>query len=66
MTHSIQEAALLGDRILILSPGPGRVRQILENPVAGRRDNAEPVRIQQEIQSLLELTEEDTRGDRGE
>ena len=53
VTHSIQEAVLLGDRILILSPGPGRVRSILDNPAAGQRDTATSLRVQQDIQTLL-------------
>jgi NitT/TauT family transport system ATP-binding protein len=62
VTHSIQEAALLGDRILVLSPGPGRVKGILENPAAGRRDGAEFLRVQEEIQSLLEFAAEVEEG----
>lgn len=54
VTHSIQEAALLGDRILVLSPGPGRVKRILDNPAAGRRDGAEFQKVQEEIQAVLE------------
>ena len=53
VTHSIQEAVLLGDRILILSPGPGRVRCILDNPAAGQRETDASLRVQQEIQALL-------------
>jgi len=30
VTHSIDEAILLGNRILVLSPHPGRVRALLE------------------------------------
>ncbi len=54
VTHSIQEAALLGDRILVLSPGPGRVKRILDNPAAGRRDGPEFLSVQEEIQAVLE------------
>ncbi len=54
VTHSIQEAVLLGDRILVLSPGPGRVKRVLGNPAAGRRDGPEFLRAQEEVQALLE------------
>ncbi len=66
VTHSIQEALLLGDRILVLSPGPGRVKQILENPAAGQRQGGEFLRVQQEVQSLLEFTEDDRSEERRE
>ena len=58
VTHSIQEAVLLGDRILVLSPGPGRVKQILDNPAAGSREGETFLKVQQEVQSLLEFAEE--------
>ncbi|UCG39577.1 MAG: ABC transporter ATP-binding protein [bacterium] len=35
VTHSIEEAAFLGNRIVVLSPRPGRVLGILENPEMG-------------------------------
>ncbi len=57
VTHSIQEAALLGDRILVLSPGPGRVRQIVANPAAGRRDEELTHKVQHEVQAILEFPE---------
>jgi NitT/TauT family transport system ATP-binding protein len=53
VTHSIEEAALVGDRILVLSPGPGRVRRILDNPAAGRRDGDEAPTVLRRIQEAL-------------
>jgi NitT/TauT family transport system ATP-binding protein len=35
ITHSIEEAATIGDRVLVLTRGPGRVRQIVDVKEAG-------------------------------
>lgn len=35
ITHSIEEAATIGDRVLVLTRGPGRVRQIVDVKQAG-------------------------------
>jgi NitT/TauT family transport system ATP-binding protein len=53
VTHSIQEAALLGDRILILSAGPGRVRRVLANAAVAQRETAAALAVQREIQEIL-------------
>jgi len=53
VTHSIEEAVLLGDRILVLSPGPGRVREILDNPAAGQRDSDAALAMLRRVQGLL-------------
>ncbi len=36
VTHSIEEAVFLGSRIVVLTPRPGRVSSIVENPEMGR------------------------------
>ncbi len=38
VTHDIEEAVFLGHRILIMSPRPARLTEVLENPEAGSVD----------------------------
>ncbi len=51
VTHSIGEAVLLGNRILVLSPHPGQVRAELTSH--GRSDRAHSAELQTKIEKLL-------------
>ncbi|WP_202319164.1 ABC transporter ATP-binding protein [Archaeoglobus neptunius] len=38
VTHSIEEAVFLGRKIIVLTPRPGKVRAVVDNPDAGSED----------------------------
>jgi NitT/TauT family transport system ATP-binding protein len=42
VTHDVREAACLGDRVFLLSPSPGRVREEFKIPLARPRDINSP------------------------
>jgi len=59
VTHSIEEAVLLADRVAVLSPRPGRVREIVEVDIPRPRTlgrnahTADVARISSELHDLL-------------
>ena len=64
VTHSIAEAIRIGNRILLLSPHPGRVKAVVENVEAANRNEGGATRLEQQINDLLfseETQKEDAR-----
>jgi NitT/TauT family transport system ATP-binding protein len=43
ITHSLSEAAMLADRVVVLQPRPGRIRDIVENPTSPRDRTSEAI-----------------------
>jgi NitT/TauT family transport system ATP-binding protein len=42
VTHNVREACCLGDRVVIFSPNPGRLRKVFEIPLPRPRDINDP------------------------
>lgn len=55
VTHDVSEAVYLGDRVVLLSPRPGRIKQIFKvpQPRPRKRDDLELLRIQNEIYAAI-------------
>ncbi|MGB9783286.1 MAG: ABC transporter ATP-binding protein [Moorellaceae bacterium] len=62
VTHDIEEAVYLGDRIIVLSPRPGTVKRIVEVNIPRPRNRSEPPFLQVRQQMYEELIEELGRG----
>ena len=59
VTHSISEAALLSDRVVVLTPRPGRIAAIIDNPLPRprplhMRDSSEFVALSRQLRNVLE------------
>ncbi|SDD17140.1 NitT/TauT family transport system ATP-binding protein [Paenibacillus sp. UNCCL117] len=63
ITHDVSEAVFLGDRVVLLSPRPGRIRSIFQVRAKRprKRDDVELLKIQQDIYATIHeiKTEED-------
>jgi NitT/TauT family transport system ATP-binding protein len=55
ITHSVDEAVYLSDRIIVLTPRPGRICRIFEVPLPRPRDrtNAEFAQVRREVLDLI-------------
>lgn len=55
ITHSIDEAVLLGDRVVVMEPGPGRIREILDVPMPRPRDDTSAAfnAVKRQIRSMI-------------
>lgn len=61
VTHDIEESVFLADRVVIMSPNPGRIKSIINIPLARKRDRASPdfLKIRDEIFAEFEMKESD-------
>jgi NitT/TauT family transport system ATP-binding protein len=59
VTHSISEAVLLSDRVVVMTPRPGRIAAVVENSLArprtlNMRDSAEFIALSRRLRETLE------------
>jgi NitT/TauT family transport system ATP-binding protein len=59
VTHSISEAALLSDRVVVMTPRPGQIAEIVDNPLPRPRplqirDSSEFIALSRKLRELLE------------
>ena len=54
ITHSIEEAVLLGDRVAVMTPRPGRIEEVTEVPLG--RPRAGPAEYAANSRTIAELT----------
>ncbi|HKL97207.1 MAG TPA: ABC transporter ATP-binding protein [Methanocorpusculum sp.] len=59
VTHSVDEAVYLSDKIVILTPRPGRIHEIYENPLPRPRDRTgvEFARLRKDVLTEIEKLE---------
>jgi sulfonate transport system ATP-binding protein len=45
VTHDVEEAVFLGDRVVVMQPSPGRIRRIVDVPLPHPRNRSDPAFI---------------------
>ncbi len=58
VTHDIEEAVFLGQRIVVLSPRPARIRTVLENPGMGEHEYRGSPEFLERVKTLRQILEE--------
>ena len=61
VTHSIEEAVFLGEKIVVFSPRPGQVEAIVDNPLAGEKCFRDQPDFYQKCAQVRHLLEEVSR-----
>lgn len=71
VTHSVEEALLLGDTVFVMAPRPGRIEKVYELPFATRaltedsreiKNSPEFIEVREEILSFIWEMEEEIMG----
>ena len=62
VTHSVEEAVFLADRVAILTPGPGRVKAVVDVPIARELRNWTAMNANPEFLALRERVTRLVRG----
>jgi ABC-type nitrate/sulfonate/bicarbonate transport system ATPase subunit len=64
VTHDVEEAVYLGDRVVVMQPRPGRIKRIIDVPLARERNrsSAEFAAIKEEVLKEFSHTAPATKG----
>jgi NitT/TauT family transport system ATP-binding protein len=65
VTHSVEEACFLGDRVAVLTPGPGRVKEIVAIDISRERRNWATLGADPEFARIKERVLASVRGPQG-
>lgn len=57
VTHDVEEAVFLGDRVVVMEAGPGRIKRVVDVPLPHPRDRTSSLFHQLKNEILADLTE---------